>query len=72
VGRAHFPARRNQRRFPQGHPPAGRRDSGWFLATGAALVTILDRFTIRREEELLVALFGDAYERYRQCVRRWL
>ncbi|GEM_PF-4273352 len=35
-------------------------------------MTILDRFTIRREEELLVALFGDAYERYRQCVRRWL
>ena len=38
----------------------------------AAFVAYLNRFQIGPEERVLAQRFGDAYQRYRQRVRRWL
>ena len=37
-----------------------------------AVVAVVDRFVIRREERYLEAKFGESYARYRSTVRRWL
>ena len=47
-------------------------DSAWVLALMAALVLLLDRLVIAREEVSLHALFGEAYVAYTHRVRRWL
>jgi protein-S-isoprenylcysteine O-methyltransferase Ste14 len=38
----------------------------------AAFVLYIDRFQIQPEERALAALFGEAFERYRNTVRRWI
>jgi protein-S-isoprenylcysteine O-methyltransferase Ste14 len=44
----------------------------WPLALLPAVLLIVDRLFIAREEPLLEAAFGEAYRRYRARVRRWL
>ncbi|HEU5163563.1 MAG TPA: isoprenylcysteine carboxylmethyltransferase family protein [Thermoanaerobaculia bacterium] len=44
----------------------------WFFAATATLAAILDRIVIPREEKVMSAAFGEAYERYRSLVRRWV
>lgn len=38
----------------------------------AAFVLYIDRFQIQPEERALAALFGEAFERYRRAVRKWI
>lgn len=38
----------------------------------AAFVLYIDRFQIQPEERALTALFGEAFERYRRAVRKWI
>ncbi len=47
-------------------------DSGWILGLVPALVLLLDRLVIVREELRLRAQFGDDYQAYTRHVRRWL
>ena len=44
----------------------------WFFAATATLAAILDRIVIPREEKVIRAAFGEAYETYRSRVRRWV
>ena len=44
----------------------------WSLAVLPAVLLVVDRVIIAREERHLVARFGDQYERYRRSVRRWI
>ena len=44
----------------------------WFFAASAALGAILDRIVIPREEKVMRAALGEAYEVYRSRVRRWV
>jgi protein-S-isoprenylcysteine O-methyltransferase Ste14 len=44
----------------------------WALATLPAVLLVIDRQVIQREERHLAETFGGDYERYRQRVRRWL
>lgn len=47
-------------------------NSAWLVASAIALVVLLDRLVIKREEEVLTREFGDEYTRYRSRVRRWV
>lgn len=47
-------------------------DALWSLALLPAVLLVVDRVIIAREERHLVARFGDEYERYRRSVRRWI
>ncbi len=44
----------------------------WALAFLPAVVVIVDRFVIAREEPYLERKFGQAYRDYKVRVRRWL
>lgn len=44
----------------------------WFLGATLTLAAILDRVVIPREEAVMRAAFGAAYEVYRGRVRRWV
>lgn len=44
----------------------------WALAVLPAVVVIVDRFVIAREEPYLERKFGQAYRDYKARVRRWL
>jgi protein-S-isoprenylcysteine O-methyltransferase Ste14 len=44
----------------------------WALPFLPAVVSVIDRQVIPREERHLAATFGDEYERYRRQVRRWI
>ena len=44
----------------------------WALATLPAVLLVIDRQVIQREERHLAETFGTEYERYRERVRRWL
>ncbi len=44
----------------------------WALALLPAVVLIVDRFVIAREEPYLERKFGQAYRDYRARTRRWL
>jgi protein-S-isoprenylcysteine O-methyltransferase Ste14 len=46
--------------------------NAWVLLFAVALVLVMDRRVIRREEQHLEAKFGDDYRRYKSRVRRWL
>lgn len=46
-------------------------NSLWFLGSAAVIVVLLNRGVICREEQYLARKFGDAYEAYRNSVRRW-
>ena len=46
--------------------------SAWALLGPLAFVQYMNRFQIGPEEKVLEELFGDAFSRYRQKVRRWL
>ncbi len=47
-------------------------DSAWPLLLLPAVLALLARFVVRREERHLERVFGDAYRAYRGRVRRWL
>ena len=47
-------------------------DALWSLAVLPAVLLVVDRVVIAREERHLVARFGDEYARYRRSVRRWI
>ena len=47
-------------------------DSLWILFTAALAIAVTTQFVIRLEEAKLAAAFGDAYQAYRQRVRRWI
>lgn len=47
-------------------------DSAWVLLLVPALILLLDRLVIAREEARLQVQFGEAYQAYRGRVRRWL
>jgi protein-S-isoprenylcysteine O-methyltransferase Ste14 len=47
-------------------------DSPWPLAPLPAVVALIDRYVIRREERHLEARFGADYDAYRRRVRRWI
>jgi protein-S-isoprenylcysteine O-methyltransferase Ste14 len=44
----------------------------WALLTLVGVLVVVDRAIVAREERHLAATFGDAYDRYRGRVRRWL
>jgi protein-S-isoprenylcysteine O-methyltransferase Ste14 len=44
----------------------------WALAFLPAVLVIVDRFVIAREEPYLERKFGQAYRDYKARVRRWL
>lgn len=44
----------------------------WALPLLPAVLLVIDRAVIPREERSLSATFGEEYERYKQRVRRWL
>ena len=44
----------------------------WPIVLAPALILVMDRMVIAREEAYLVRRFGDEYRRYRERVRRWL
>ena len=44
----------------------------WALALLPAVVLIIDRAVIRREEAYLERKFGTTYDTYRRSVRRWI
>jgi protein-S-isoprenylcysteine O-methyltransferase Ste14 len=44
----------------------------WALVLLPAVIVIVDRFVIAREEPYLERKFGQAYRDYKQRVRRWL
>lgn len=44
----------------------------WALVTLIAVVVVIDRAVVPREERHLKAAFGDAYAQYQDDVRRWL
>jgi protein-S-isoprenylcysteine O-methyltransferase Ste14 len=44
----------------------------WFAPVLVAVMVVLERGVIRREERYLAAKFAGAYEHYRAHVRRWL
>lgn len=46
--------------------------SGWALILLPALVIVLHRWVVLREEAFLAARFGARYEAYREKVPRWL
>jgi len=46
--------------------------SAWFLVAAAALLVLLDRLVVVREERVIREHFGDAYEHYTARVRRWI
>jgi protein-S-isoprenylcysteine O-methyltransferase Ste14 len=46
--------------------------STWFLIAAAALLVLLDRLVVRREERVILEHFGDAYAQYKARVRRWI
>ena len=47
-------------------------NSAWLIASAIALVVLLDRLVIRREEEILTREFGEEYTSYQSRVRRWM
>ncbi|MDA8870851.1 isoprenylcysteine carboxylmethyltransferase family protein, partial [Rhizobiaceae bacterium] len=47
-------------------------DSRWFLLGAAALILVLQRFAIMREEAHMATLFGQAWQEYTLRVRRWI
>lgn len=47
-------------------------NSLWFIVLAVAMVPLLDRGVIAREERYLEHKFGEAYLAYKQRVRRWL
>ncbi|MGD1016508.1 MAG: methyltransferase [Roseiarcus sp.] len=44
----------------------------WPIVLAPALVVVMDRMVIAREEAYLLRRFGEEYRRYRERVRRWL
>ena len=44
----------------------------WSLVPVAAFVLYIDHYQIRPEENALETAFGEAFQRYRQRVRKWL
>jgi len=44
----------------------------WALAFLPAVIVMLDRFVIAREEPYLEQKFGQSYRAYKARVRRWL
>jgi protein-S-isoprenylcysteine O-methyltransferase Ste14 len=47
-------------------------NSVWALGMLPAVVAVVDRFVIPREERYLRAKFGETYVRYCSRVRRWI
>lgn len=47
-------------------------NSLWALIMLFPVTLIMSRFVIRREEEYLARTFGEEYEHYQMCVRRWI
>jgi protein-S-isoprenylcysteine O-methyltransferase Ste14 len=47
-------------------------DLTWALVLSPAVVALVDRFVIRREELYLEAKFGEEYRRYKARVGRWI
>ncbi len=47
-------------------------NSAWLLAAGVALLLLLDRLVVRREEVVLEDIFGSEYMTYKSRVRRWV
>jgi protein-S-isoprenylcysteine O-methyltransferase Ste14 len=47
-------------------------NQAWPVVVLPAVLGILDRFVVRREEAHLHARFGEEYDAYRRRVRRWL
>ena len=46
-------------------------NSLWFVALAVVMIVFLNWGVISREEQYLKRKFGDAYEAYRDSVRRW-
>ena len=46
--------------------------SAWTLLGPLAFVLYMNRFQIGPEEKVLEGLFGEAYDKYKRNVRRWL
>jgi protein-S-isoprenylcysteine O-methyltransferase Ste14 len=47
-------------------------NQAWPVVVLPAVLGVLDRFVVRREEAHLHARFGEEYDAYRRRVRRWL
>jgi protein-S-isoprenylcysteine O-methyltransferase Ste14 len=47
-------------------------NNGWALLLLPAVLLIVDRFVIRREERYLASKFGPGYDEYCARVRRWM
>ncbi|HEU4887618.1 MAG TPA: isoprenylcysteine carboxylmethyltransferase family protein [Thermoanaerobaculia bacterium] len=47
-------------------------NSLWLLASAVLLLLLLDTLVVRREEKILIGVFGDAYLAYKARVRRWV
>lgn len=47
-------------------------NNGWLVLGTPALLVLLDRLVVRREEQFLAGLFGAEYASYCRKVRRWL
>jgi protein-S-isoprenylcysteine O-methyltransferase Ste14 len=47
-------------------------DNGWILAFLPVVLGIVYVIAIRHEESFLEAKFGEAYQRYKSSVRRWI
>jgi protein-S-isoprenylcysteine O-methyltransferase Ste14 len=51
---------------------AGLVNTRWPLLLLPAVLVVVQRGVIEREEQYLERRFGEEYRRYRACVRRWL
>jgi protein-S-isoprenylcysteine O-methyltransferase Ste14 len=47
-------------------------DSLWILGAALLLWIVLDRVVVRREEEMIESVFGEAFRDYMRRVRKWL
>ena len=51
---------------------AAALNSYWLVFGALFLFALLSTLVVRREEEMIARLYGQAYEEYRRRVRRWL